>query len=117
MKRTIALLVLSMVPACFAGPDAVNPANKMLPIVMPDGIVMEDKISGNSYAGPMLVGTIALMLSADPELLPWDAREIILASATDVGPPGVDFENGHGLINCHKAVGEVLRRKKHRESE
>jgi subtilisin family serine protease len=91
--------------------------NKMLPIVMPDGTVMEDKISGNSYAGPMLAGTIALMLSADPELLPWDAREIILASATDAGPPGVDFETGHGFINCYKAVEEVLRRKKQREPE
>ena len=89
--------------------------NKMLPLLMPDGTVREDKLNGNSYSGPMLVGIIALMISADPDLLPWDAREIIIGTATDVGPPGVDFETGHGLINCYKAVEEVLRRKKERE--
>jgi len=57
------------------------------------------------------------MISANADLLPWDAMEIIMATATDVGPPGVDSETGRGLINCYKAVGEVLRRKKQRESK
>ena len=90
---------------------------KLLPMIMPDGTVIEDKINGNSFSGPMVAGALALMISADPDLQPWDAREIILATATDVGPPGVDFETGHGLINCYKAVGEVLTRKKLRESK
>ena len=51
------------------------------------------------------------MLSADPDLLPWDLHEIITSTATDVGPEGVDHETGHGLINCYAAVSEVLRRK------
>lgn len=51
------------------------------------------------------------MLSADPDLLPWDLKEIITSTATDVGPEGIDYETGHGLINCHAAVKEVLRRK------
>ena len=99
-----------------AKPDVCAFSTK-LPLLLPDGTVREDLLNGNSYSGPMLGGIIALMLSADPDLLPWDAREIILETATDVGLPGVDFETGHGLINCYKAVGEVLRRKKQRESK
>jgi len=65
----------------------------------------------------MVAGTLTLMISANADLLPWDSMEIIMATATDVGPPGVDSETGRGLINCYKAVGEVLRRKKQRESK
>ena len=78
---------------------------------LPDGRVMPGWLNGNSFAGPMFCGTIALMLSADPDLLPWDLKEIITATARDVGPEGVDYETGYGLIDCHAAVKEVLRRK------
>ena len=78
----------------------------------PDGSMHKKLLNGNSYAGPMFCGTIALMLSADPNLLPWDLKEIITTTATDVGPDGIDYETGHGLINCYAAVKEVLRRKK-----
>lgn len=84
--------------------------NYKVPCLFPDGRIVPDLLNGNSYAGPMFCGTIALMLSADPDLLPWDLLEIITTTATDVGPPGVDYETGHGLINCHAAVKEVLRR-------
>ncbi len=85
--------------------------NHAVPCVFPDGRVVPDLLNGNSYAGPMFCGTISLMLSADPDLLPWDLQEIITTTATDVGPDGVDYETGYGLINCHAAVKEVLRRK------
>ena len=42
-------------------------------------------------------------------------KEIIMKNATDVGPAGFDFQTGHGLINCHASVKEVLERKKARE--
>lgn len=99
-----------------AKPD-VCAFNTALPLLLLDGFVKEDMINGNSYSGPMIAGVLALMVSADPDLLPWDARKILLESATDVGPPGVDNETGHGLINCYKAVGEVLRRKNERQSK
>jgi subtilisin family serine protease len=85
--------------------------NQDLPCQLPDGKVIDVQISGNSFAGPMFCGTIALMLSADPDLLPWDCREIITQTATDISAPGYDYQTGHGLINCHAAVREVLRRK------
>ncbi|MDP4626170.1 MAG: S8 family serine peptidase [Akkermansiaceae bacterium] len=85
--------------------------NMKVPCLLPNGKVVPDLLNGNSYAGPMFCGAIALMLSADPDLLPWDLQEIITSTATDVGPEGVDDETGHGLIDCHAAVQEVLRRK------
>ncbi|MGJ8723172.1 MAG: S8 family serine peptidase [Roseibacillus sp.] len=85
--------------------------NAAVPGQFPDGSFHPGLLNGNSYAGPMFCGAISLMLSADPDLLPWDLKEIITSTATDVGPAGVDYETGHGLINCHKAVKEVLRRK------
>ena len=91
--------------------------NSGVPGQLPDGSLHEGLLYGNSYAGPMFCGAIALMLSADPDLLPWDLKEIITATATDVGPPGVDYETGHGLINCYQAVKETLRRKALRDSQ
>jgi membrane-associated protease RseP (regulator of RpoE activity) len=90
--------------------------NYGLPLLLPDGSVLPVATNGNSFAGPMFCGSIALMLSADPELLPWDLKEIITSTATDVGPEAVDSETGHGLINCYRAVKEVLRRKAIREN-
>lgn len=85
--------------------------NADLPLQLPNGEVRENGLNGNSFAGPMFCGSIALMLSADPDLLPWDLREIITSTAIDVAEPGRDDATGHGLINCYDAVKEVLRRK------
>mgnify|MGYP002823972908 CR=1 FL=1 len=89
--------------------------NMGLPLLRRDGSARPVALNGNSFAGPMFCGAIALMLSADPDLLPWELKEIITKTATDVGAKGVDAQTGHGLINCYRAVKEVLRRKAVRE--
>ena len=86
-----------------------------LPRLYLDGRVAEGGLGGNSFAGPMFCGTISLMMSADPELKAFDVREIITQTATDIAKKGFDDETGHGLINCYRAVKEVLRRKAKRE--
>jgi membrane-associated protease RseP (regulator of RpoE activity) len=85
--------------------------NMNLPQLWLDGTTRPGGLNGNSFAGPMFCGSIALMLSADPDLLPWDLQQIITSTATDVSAKGVDDATGHGLINCYRAVREVLRRK------
>ena len=89
--------------------------NMDLPMLRLDGTTTPTGLNGNSFAGPMFCGSISLMLSADPDLLPWDLKKIITSTATDVGPDGFDAQTGHGLINCYHAVREVLRRKAIRE--
>ena len=91
--------------------------NFRLPTVFPDGRTVDHGVSGNSFAGPMFCGAIALMLSADPDLLPWNLLAIIQSTALDVGPPGVDDQTGYGLINCYRAVKEVLRRRAIRDGQ
>ena len=89
--------------------------NMGLPALLRNGEVRPAGLNGNSFAGPMFCGAISLMLSADPELLPWDLKEIITFTATDVAAEGVDDQTGHGLINCYRAVRETLRRQAIRE--
>jgi hypothetical protein len=89
--------------------------NANLPYLKLSGNVTQGGLGGNSFAGPMFCGCIALMVSADPDLLPWDLMDIITSTAMDVAADGYDFETGHGLINCYRAVKEVLRRRAKRE--
>ena len=91
--------------------------NAAIPTLGTDGRLSPTRVNGNSFAGPMFCGTIALMLSADPDLLPWDLKDIVTSTALDVGPPGYDSQTGHGLINAFRAVKEVLRRRAIRETE
>lgn len=73
---------------------------------------LTDQASGNSFAGPHTAGIVSLMLSANPELMPWDVRTILEKTAKDIGNPGFDFQSGHGFINAYDAVSEVLAQKK-----
>lgn len=60
--------------------------------------------SGTSMASPMVAGLAALLLSKNPKLPPDEVREIIEASATDLGEPGWDPKFGHGRIDVYKAL-------------
>lgn len=84
--------------------------NFRLPLLLPDGRVVGKAANGNSFAGPMFCGTIALMLSVDPDLNPWQTREIIIRTARDIGPDGYDHQTGHGLIDAGAAVAAVAKR-------
>jgi Subtilase family len=65
--------------------------------------------SGNSFAGPHLAGIIALMLEADPDLTPWKARDILVATAHDIGEPGIDPQTGAGVVDAYAAVRAVMK--------
>lgn len=82
--------------------------NFRLPQLLPNGKIVDERASGNSFAGPMFCGTIALMLSANPDLKPWQVREIIIDTARDVGPEGFDHQTGHGLIDAFAAVQRAM---------
>ncbi len=84
--------------------------NVGLPYINSDGRLLSG-VNGNSVAGPHLTGVMALMLAADPDLLPWDAMDILKTTATDILETGYDFQSGYGLVNAYEAVKEVLARK------
>ena len=61
-------------------------------------------IQGNSFSGPHVSGTAALILSANPELPAWRVKEILEATARDLEKKGKDTRTGAGLLNAYKAV-------------
>ncbi len=81
--------------------------NSKVPCVDPEGRLL-NMASGNSLAGPHTAGIVSLMLSANPELLPWEIRAILKNTAQDIGEPGFDYQSGHGFINAYDAVKAVL---------
>lgn len=83
--------------------------NYKIPALSPDGGLPTRTVNGNSFAGPMYCGTIALILSANPELKPWEVRRIITETATDVAEEGYDYQTGNGLINSYEAVKRALK--------
>jgi len=49
-------------------------------------------------------GVVALMLQANPDLTPYQVKQILIATAQDLGAPGTDNETGYGFVNAIAAV-------------
>lgn len=64
--------------------------------------------SGTSMAAPHVVGIIALMLEANPNLSTEDVRAILRNSALDLGQSGYDHAYGWGRIDGYQAVKRAL---------
>jgi subtilisin family serine protease len=60
--------------------------------------------SGTSMAAPFVSGTVALMLSRNPGMMPAQVLDKLQASAQDLGARGIDPFYGAGLINAAAAV-------------
>ncbi|GAX90466.1 S8 family serine peptidase [Effusibacillus lacus] len=64
-------------------------------------------MSGTSMASPHVAGLAGLIRSMNPDLSSAQVRDIILRTATDVGPSGPDPYYGRGLINVTEAVRQA----------
>ena len=62
--------------------------------------------SGTSFSAPVVAGTIALMLEANPNLKPAHVRDILQRTATPL-PSNYAHEVGAGMLNAHAAVLEA----------
>jgi subtilisin family serine protease len=60
--------------------------------------------SGTSFSGPVVAGVAALMLSANPDLTPFDIISILETTADDLGAGGYDTSFGHGRVNAYQAI-------------
>ena len=61
-------------------------------------------LSGTSFAAPLISGAAAIVLQHWPNLTARQVADILFASATDLGAPGVDTTYGHGLLNLATAL-------------
>ena len=62
--------------------------------------------SGTSFSAPQVAGAIALMLEANPNLSPTEAKDILQRSATPL-PSNYAHEVGAGMLNTYAAVLEA----------
>ncbi|HKP36990.1 MAG TPA: S8 family serine peptidase [Pyrinomonadaceae bacterium] len=68
--------------------------------------------SGTSFSAPHVAGVIALMLEANPNLSPYQIRDILQRTATPL-PPYYLHEVGAGLLNAQAAVLEAAFPQRH----
>lgn len=61
-------------------------------------------LQGTSMASPHVAGVAALVLAANPDLLPSDVAGILAATARDVGLTGPDTYFGYGIVDAEAAV-------------
>jgi Subtilase family len=75
-------------------------------ILVSDGQGGVTRLSGTSFAAPLVAGTATLIADRWPWLTmkPNDIANIILTSAKDLGAPGVDAVYGHGLLDVTAAL-------------
>jgi len=64
-------------------------------------------VSGTSFSAPLVAGAAAVILERWPTLTAVQLRDILFASATDLGSPGIDAIYGHGLLNLNAALQPV----------
>lgn len=73
-------------------------------------VVGEDKnyyrASGTSFSAAIASGIAAQILSHRPDLSSFALREILIQSATDVAPAGVDQLSGYGQLNYISALSQ-----------
>jgi len=81
-------------------PDVSAPGNGTTSTVIGGGY---SGFSGTSSATPHTGGTVALILSANPDLLPADVSRILQTTAVEKGDPGKDNRYGAGRIDAYAA--------------
>ena len=64
-------------------------------------------MDGTSMATPHVAGTVCLMLSKNPNLMPYDVDSILEITSVDLGATGKDNDFGAGRINALAAVDYV----------
>ncbi len=63
--------------------------------------------TGTSFATPVVAGTYALMMSANPALSPSTLDNILMTTVRDLGSAGYDNYFGHGRVNASAAVSKA----------
>ena len=101
------------------GPSYCTPDGQptFKPEVCAPGVNVRSSVPGGSYQGgwsgtsmatPHVSGVVALMRQANPNLTVEQVKQILMDTATDLGPEGEDNSYGMGFINAYEAVQRAL---------
>jgi len=63
------------------------------------------RVTGSSFAAPMVSGAASLLLSVNPSLHAAQVKRMLLQSARDLEGVGVDQFSGYGLLDIEAALG------------
>ncbi len=100
-----------MYPPGLMKPEVVAPGGspgiKSLSYSNPSGYAGPSMWQGTSMSCPHLTGTIALMLSKNPDLTPKEIDSLVEVTCLDLGTTGRDNTFGAGLIDALAAVNAV----------
>jgi subtilisin family serine protease len=80
------------------GPNSRRPKPDFVAPVPFPSLCRERPFAGTSAAAPQAAALAGLLWSRHPEWTAAQVRAALRAAAEDLGPPGHDFETGHGLI-------------------
>ncbi len=67
----------------------------------------KSSLSGTSMAVPQVSGAVALLLQAKSDLAPADVKRVLLKTADDLGPSGVDNAYGFGALDLTGALQSI----------
>lgn len=81
---------------------AIAAPGAQIMVAIPDGGY--EMSSGTSHAAAEVSGIVALMLERKPGMTPDQARDVLLATAKDIGAPGRDPLFGAGLADAYAAI-------------
>lgn len=78
-------------------------------ILVSDGMGGTTRMSGTSFAAPLVSGTVALLHDRWPWLAkyPGESVDIVLRTAKDLGAPGTDEVYGRGLLDVTAALSPI----------
>jgi bacillopeptidase F len=113
---TFATSPYSIAPFSSRGPSGCGGPYATKPEVVAPGVDTYSAVPGGGYevwsgsamAGPHVAGVVALMRAADPDADVDTIKQILMDTATDLGPAGEDDAYGHGFLNAYDAVVAVL---------
>lgn len=95
-------------------PNVTEAALPALPVVGQQNVVVGDyaSLTGTSMAAPFISGVVALLLEANPNLTPFQIRDILTNTANM--PAGKSYAAdgyavGHGIVDAVEAVSVALR--------
>ncbi|MFC3958871.1 S8 family serine peptidase [Halovivax cerinus] len=110
-------------PDQYIAPDATTPGVDVYSADSPDGDMCDEgeycEVSGTSMATPHMSGVAALVMSANPDLDPWEVKDVLVESTwkpDDWDPndaqhynPDTDRDSryGTGIVDAYEAVSQV----------
>ncbi|MEP4166505.1 S8 family serine peptidase [Maricaulis sp.] len=102
--------------ACLTVRGSCQPGHRLMDrfLVAPGELILVDdsdggvvRVSGTSFAAPLVSGAAALVKGHWGWLEGADLADVLLQSATDLGDEGVDAVYGHGLLNVAGAMAPI----------